>query len=183
LGRWLSAIAAGKAAGATRPHGKVSICASVSTKVAGQDKEDALYKREPKPSILDLRDQSLLASKVHYLLKENRDKNGQLEMLWEIVSTLLNIAVCDYCHEEWFTIEPRIPGPRGDVRGLLVAGGACCAKCIDRLYEQSTEFEEEEVDAMYHDLAQWFLRHRGNRNMTIFRDDEYMEHLMRQLAP
>ena len=129
-------------------------------------------------SITDLKPNNL-TKKIHEVIDVVNEQERELSLIWDILSGL-DIAVCDYCQDEWFFAKPPRTGlsPRGDVRGLLVAGGACCAKCLDRLYEESQYYSEEEQETVYQDIALWLLHHRSHLNQTIWADDSEIKRIM-----
>jgi len=138
-------------------------------------------------SIVDSANPVRLAALVH----KQMDRIDELEKeatrnTWLLAEVCchLNIAVCDFCGNEWFTCRPvQGLGPRGDVRGLLVNGGACCTKCLDKLYQKTVDFDQEELDECYRDVARWMLRCRPAAQWTLFGRDEIVQHLMKQFSP
>lgn len=128
-----------------------------------QHKCDQLNKpdgfQRSRKSFKAISDHKALSREVHGLV----DRIDEIEKrLWVMsdVMAVHDIAVCDFCGWEWFTVKPvQGYGTRGDVRGLLVDGIACCTKCLNALYATiPSHDEEEEVEAIYHDVAWWAAR-------------------------
>lgn len=137
-------------------------------------------------SIIDAASPQRLAALVHqcmdHIAELQKDVDRNLWLLAELCCHL-DIAVCDHCGNDWFTCQPvQGIGPRGDVRGLLAAGGATCTGCLDTLYKKSIEFDQETLDELYEDVSKWMLRCRPNARWSSFGQDETIQALMKQYS-
>ena len=116
--------------------------------------------RKLRASLKAASDHKALAREVHTIL----DRVNEIEKTMWVYADILaahDVAVCDFCGWEWFTVKPiQGYGPRGDVRGLLIAGVACCTKCLDALYVSIEDMvtDEEELQKVYEDIAFWSAR-------------------------
>lgn len=88
------------------------------------------------------------------------DLEHENTLLWDIVSDLLHVYVCEKCQRVWFD-PPTGTDVTGDVRGLVTKAGAYCARngCLDWLYEASAEWDDAELtEAVFDDVARWLAR-------------------------
>jgi hypothetical protein len=123
-----------------------------------------------------------LVERIQYLEARN-------ELMENIVFGVLDVAVCDYCDgpkPRWFdAVKPEgAVGPLGSANGLVVHGGSfgCCVQCLDKLYEETSCYEDGEMDDTYREVAQWLLRTRPMPACQFARDPEMLA-LMKSLAP
>lgn len=141
--------------------------------------------QEIRQEIERLRDPAQLAIVARNLAAQVETLNHNVALLLEIIATRLDVAVCDFCQNAWFTIQqqPGPTGPRGDARGLLLWDHSCCANCLDQLYGFIPNMTPDELENVQRDVARWLLRYPLSAPDSLWRQDQTIQELMRRMAP
>jgi hypothetical protein len=139
-------------------------------------------------SILDLRPRRKhVAGRIIELIRRVEQLEARNAMLEAIVFRVLEVAECEYCDTtppNWFEI-PRNPiGPLGSANGLMVYGGShgCCTKCLDKLYEEGANEDQESWERLAEEVAGWLIRYR-QFGASRFADDPDVRKHMITLSP
>lgn len=97
-----------------------------------------------------------------------------------------DLAICDRCGKHWFraTTGPgRDAFTLGDQRGVYVAGKAVCLECLDLLYEETADMDQDELDGVRETIAHWLTRYPQNAKSLAFGSDPDVLALMRRYRP
>ena len=154
---------------------------------------------EMKNSILDIEPSPRrTGERIIDLTKRIEELEQRLELLMDVVYGTLDVAVCDYCHlgppawietkpPRWFdtTCHPNSGLlPPSSANGLLVGGGACCVSCLDKLYECTSEMDDQDtVNSIFQDVILWHYKYPATRAESRFWNDPQRESILRAYLP
>jgi hypothetical protein len=96
-----------------------------------------------------------LVKQFHAMIDDLSTSETKASLALDIVCAMHDVAVCDYCQNEWFEYGKSGHFVKGNSNGLLIMGKACCKFCLDRMYEESMDCDENEYEGVAQELGFW----------------------------